>query len=93
MALGNAALSVEGEVKELKSMFAEMLKRLDPHNTPSNTKMSSGAIKVQKGSLGAGTVGATITLTRIVPSPGKTKPGKKIRKAREKGRGIKGWEP
>ena len=44
LALGNVALSVEGEVKELKHMFAEVLKRLDLGNIPSRSKFSSRAV-------------------------------------------------
>ena len=53
-------LSVEGDVKEHKSMFSEILKRLDPVNTPFKASLVEEPYKVQKGSLGAGTVGATI---------------------------------
>ena len=45
LALGNAALSVEGEVKELKSMFAEMLIQLNLGNIPFCSKISSGAVQ------------------------------------------------
>ena len=44
----NVALSVEGEVKELKSMFAEMLKCLDPGNIPLSSKFKSRALKDSK---------------------------------------------
>lgn len=48
LAMRNAVLSVEKEVKELKSIFAEMLKRLDPSNTPLSSKFSSGAVQGSK---------------------------------------------
>ena len=40
--LGSLALSVKGEVKQLKLMFAEMLEQLDPSIRPLNKKFSGG---------------------------------------------------
>ena len=40
--LGSLALSVKGEVKELKLMFAELLQRLDPGIKTSDNKFSGG---------------------------------------------------
>ena len=39
------AFSVEGELKELKYMFVEILKRLYLGNTPSGSKFNSRAIQ------------------------------------------------
>ena len=54
-------MSVEGKVKELKSMFEEKLKKPSSGNTPLGSKLSSGAIQGSKESLGDGTVGVAIT--------------------------------
>ena len=46
--LSSSALSVEGEVKELKSMLAEMLWRLDPGNTPLGSKFCGRDVQGSK---------------------------------------------
>ena len=52
VALGSLALSVKGEVKELKLMFAKLLERLDPGIKPSDNKFSSGTREGSKEEFG-----------------------------------------
>ena len=86
MALGNVALSVEGEVKELKSMPAEMLKRLDPGNTPSSSKMSSGAVQGPKRKSGCWNCGSNDHFNRDCPKPRKNKARKENQESLGKGK-------
>lgn len=80
------ALSVEGEVKELKSMFAEMLKRLDPGNTPSSSKMSSGAVQGSKRKSGCWNCGSNNHFNRDCPKPRKNKARKENQESLGKGK-------
>ena len=86
LALGNAALSVEREVKELKSMFAEMLKRLDPGNTPLSSKMSSGAVQGLKRKSGCWNCGSNNHFNRDCPKPRKNKARKENQESSGKGK-------
>ena len=52
VALGRLALSVKGEVKELKLMFAELLERLDPSIRPLDNKFSGGTSEGSKEEFG-----------------------------------------
>ena len=86
MALGKAALSVEGEVKELKSMFAEMLKRLDPGNTPLSSKMSSRAVQGSEQKSGCWNCGSNNHFNRDCPKPKKNKARKENQESLGKGK-------
>ena len=50
--LGSLELSVKGEVKGLKLMFAELLERLDPGIKPSDNKFSGGTSEGSKEEFG-----------------------------------------
>ena len=52
VALGRLALSVKGEVKELKLMFAELLEWLDPNIRPLDNKFSGGTSEGSKEEFG-----------------------------------------
>ena len=52
VALGSIALSVKGEVKELKLMFAELLEWLDPGIKPLDNKYSGGTREGSKEEFG-----------------------------------------
>ena len=52
VALGSSALSVKGEVKELKLMFAELLEQLDPSSRPLGNKFSGGTSEGSKEEFG-----------------------------------------
>ena len=52
VALGISALSVKGEVKELKLMFADLLEKLDPSIRSLDKKFSVGTSKGSKVELG-----------------------------------------
>ena len=86
LALGNAALSVKGEVKELKSMFTEMLKQLDPGNTPLSSKISSGAIQGSKGKSGCWNCGSKNHFNRDCPKLRKNKSSKENQESLGKGK-------
>ena len=77
MALGNALLSVEGHVKELKSMSAEMLKRLDQDNTPLSSKISSGAVQGLKQKSGCWNCGSNDHFNKDCPKTRKIKSQKR----------------
>ena len=73
LALGNAVLSLKGEVEVLKSMFAEMLKQLDPGNTPSSRKVSSRAVQGLKWKSGCWNCGSNNHFNRDCSKPRKNK--------------------
>ena len=79
-------MSVEGEVKELKSMFAEMLKWLDLGNTPLSSKVRSGAVQGKKRKLGCWNCGSNNHFNRDCPKPRKNKARKENQESSGKGK-------
>ena len=84
------AFSVEGEAKELKSMFAKMLKRLDLGNTPTSSKFSSGAVKGSKRKSGCWNCGSNNCFNMDCPKLRKNKSRKENMESLGKGKRNQG---
>ena len=85
-ALVNAALYVQGEVKELKAVFEEMLKWLDPGNTPLSSKISSRAVQKLKRKSGFRNCRSKNHFNSNCPKPRKNKARKENQESSGKGK-------